>query len=392
MKTKYSRYHQHLEQLEQQHQLRVLPDIPENIRLNLSTNDYLGLQYKPELLQEFHQTYSTSIPFSAASSRLLTGNHNFYKIFENVVAQIYQREACLMFNSGYHANTGILPAISNKNDLILADKLVHASIIDGLQLCNAKAIRYPHLNYQWIEAYLQKHRDDFENVILVTESLFSMDGDICNLKKMIGLKHKFNCILYVDEAHAIGVRGLNGLGIAEEQQCIKDIDFIIGTLGKALYSVGAFVICNEVMKKYVINTCRTLIFTSALPPLNVAWSTFIFQKMLAMQDERKKLGELINLFNSKTNTNNASQIAAIIIGENLPTIRISENLKKHGFWALPIRHPTVPKGTSRLRISLHAAITYDDLKDFCDILNNEIKPKLFIRSLRTIGLVGFNPL
>lgn len=373
MKDYYNRYNEHLTQFEQQHLLRVLPEITNKLTLNLSSNDYLGLQYKPQLQEEFCQTYPSLLPFSAASSRLLTGNHSYYKSFENFAAHIYERESCIMFNSGYHANTGILPAISTKNDLILADKLVHASIIDGLQLCNAKVMRYPHLDYKWIEKYLQQHRDKFENVFLVTESLFSMDGDVCNLNNMIELKKQFNTMLYVDEAHALGVRGDKGLGIVEEQHCIKEVDFIIGTLGKALYSVGAFVICDEIIKKYLINTCRTLIFTSALPPVNVAWSTFIFQKTIRMKEERKKLNEIISFFNANINANAQSQIAAVIIGENEPTVKLSQNLKDKGFLALPIRHPTVPKGSSRLRISLHAAIEKKDLENFCNTLNHEIQ-------------------
>ena len=211
--------------------------------LNMSSNDYLGLASDATLQDEFWQ----SLPerdrlLSASSSRLLTGNFDVHQELETLLAERFGRESALTFSSGYHLNTGILPAVADVHTLILADKLVHASLIDGIRLSSATCIRYRHQDYRQLQSLLEKHRTNFERMIIVTESVFSMDGDVAPLAALVELKKAFpNVMLYVDEAHAIGVRGKRGLGIAEEQGCLADIDFLCGTFGKALASVGAYV-------------------------------------------------------------------------------------------------------------------------------------------------------
>lgn len=247
--------------------------------LNMSSNDYLGLASDATLQDEFWQ----SLPerdrlLSASSSRLLTGNFDVHQELETLLAERFGRESALTFSSGYHLNTGILPAVADVHTLILADKLVHASLIDGIRLSSATCIRYRHQDYRQLQSLLEKHRTNFERMIIVTESVFSMDGDVAPLAELVELKKAFpNVMLYVDEAHAIGVRGKRGLGIAEEQGCLADIDFLCGTFGKALASVGAYVVCSRLMHDYLVNRMRTLIFTTALPPLNVAWTKFVFR-------------------------------------------------------------------------------------------------------------------
>lgn len=218
----------------------------------------------------------------------MTGNFTVYTELEQLLAERFNREAALLFNSGYHANTGILPALADKQTVILADKLVHASIIDGILLSGVPFQRYRHNDYNHLETLLKRFSGECEQLFIVTESIFSMDGDIADLRRLVELKKTYpNVVLYVDEAHAIGVRGKNGLGIAEEQGCIADIDLLVGTFGKALASMGAYVICDRTIREYLVNYMRPLIFSTALPPFQIAWTRFIFERLPDFTSSRK---------------------------------------------------------------------------------------------------------
>ena len=345
--------------------------------LNLSSNDYLGLSSNPRLAEEFRrETDTMALGYSAVSSRLLSGNHQYYKMLEDDLSDLYGKESALVFNSGYHANIGILPALSRKGDLVIADKLVHASIIDGLRLCEAQMLRYRHLDYEHLRSLLLQHREEYANVFIVTESVFSMDGDIADLQQLCEIKKEFDAFLYVDEAHAVGVRGTNGLGCCEEQACIEDIDFIVGTFGKAFASMGAFVACDGLFRDYLINTQRSLIFTTALPPVNVAWTRFILNRMPDFYDLRMKLNDVSPrlrevLERRGFETRGASHIVPMICGSNEDCVEMANLLQDNGFFALPVRYPTVPKNEARIRFSLNASIgmeDYDCLFDFLECL------------------------
>lgn len=283
-------FRQQLEQLGAQNQYRSIPDLIHQGRyitrenrkmLNMSSNDYLGLASDENLRRSFLQQYGGNFPsFTSSSSRLLTGNFPIYTDLEELVAQRFQRESALLFNSGYHANLGILPALTTTKSLILADKFVHASMIDGIRLSRCAFFRYRHNDYEHLKNLLEKNVGKFDRTFIVTESVFSMDGDVADLKQLVQLKKQFpNTYLYVDEAHAIGVYGQNGLGIAERDNLIAEIDLLVGTFGKALASVGAYAVCNQVLKECLINQMRPLIFSTALPPFNVAWTYFIFERL-----------------------------------------------------------------------------------------------------------------
>ncbi len=345
--------------------------------LNLSSNDYLGLSSYPKLLEEFYeQTDVRALPYSAVSSRLLSGNHEYYEMLENDLCDLYDKEAALVFSSGYHANIGILPALTSKRDLIVADKLVHASVIDGLRLSESEMFRYRHLDMEHLRKLLQQNRDKYENIFIVTESVFSMDGDVADLQELCEIKKEFDAFLYVDEAHAVGVRGTNGLGCCEEQACIEDIDFIVGTFGKAFASVGAFVVCSQLFREYLINTQRSLIFTTALPPVNVAWTRFVLNHMPDFYDLRIKLSTTADklrqvLADKGFETRGGSHIVPWVCGSNENSIEMADLLRDNGFFALPVRYPTVPKNESRIRFSLNAAIPDEDygcLFEFIDCL------------------------
>lgn len=340
--------------------------------LNLSSNDYLGISSNIELCKEFYSTLNDEGDFEnfslgLASSRLLTGDAPLLHDFEKDLALRYKAEEVLLFNSGYHANIGILPALSTKKDLILSDKLNHASIHDGMRLSDSKSKRFNHKDYDQLEHILKKHREDFDNVFIVSESVFSMDGDVADIPKLLELKEKYSCFLYLDEAHAIGMYGIEGLGKAEEIGVLGKIDFLVATFGKAFGSIGAFVACSAITKKLLINESRSFIFTTALPPVVTHWNKFVFHKIIQMSKERLYVQQLSDklresLCDNKLVTFGETNIVPVIIGDNSKTIKISELMMEQGFYMLPIRPPTVPEGSSRFRLSITAAMKWDDIK------------------------------
>lgn len=369
---------QELLELEKHSNLRRLPQMIHDGRdvvvggqrmLNLSSNDYLGLAADRELREEFLQTLTPDnfMPTSS-SSRLLTGNFSIYEELEAELAALFGTEAALVLNSGYHANMGILPAVSNQHTLILADKLVHASIIDGIRLTTARCIRYRHNDLAQLERLLEQNHSEYQQIIVVTESIFSMDGDQADLQALVGLKRKYaHVLLYVDEAHAFGVRGKRGLGCAEEAGCIKDIDFLVGTFGKAAASAGAYIVCSRVIREYLVNRMRTLIFTTALPPINIAWTLFVVRKLAGMQERREHLAKISRMLREALQAKgyqcpSTSHIVPMIIGSSEDTVLRAEALQRHGFYALPVRPPTVPEGTSRIRFSLTAEIKEQEIE------------------------------
>lgn len=369
---------QELQELKEHSNLRRLPQMTHDGRevvvngkrmLNLSSNDYLGLAADRELREEFLKslTPDTFLPTSS-SSRLLTGNFSVYEELEAELVALFGTEAALVFNSGYHANMGILPAVSNTQTLILADKLIHASIIDGIRLSSARCIRYKHNDLSQLKRLLEQNHADYQQIIIVTESIFSMDGDEADLKALVLLKQSYdNVLLYVDEAHAFGVRGEHGLGCAEEAGCIQDIDFLVGTFGKAAASVGAYIICTKVIREYLVNRMRTLIFTTALPPINIAWTLFIIRKLASMQKRREHLAHISRILRETLLAKgyacpSTSHIVPMVIGSSADAVLRAEELQRHGFYALPVRPPTVPEGTSRIRFSLTAEIREEEIK------------------------------
>ncbi|WP_372643128.1 aminotransferase class I/II-fold pyridoxal phosphate-dependent enzyme [Ancylomarina sp.] len=361
-------YQDELEKLNQTGNLRSLKQIDESqYKLNLSSNDYMGIA-----------KLGLSIPeekgMGSGSSRLLTGNFQAYKLLEDELELQFGSPA-LFFNSGYHANIGILPALSSKGDLILSDKLNHASIIDGIKLSDADYHRYKHLDYQHLKRLLKKYRSNYKRVFIVSESIFSMDGDVADLHELIKIKNKYDCFLYVDEAHALGTRGEKGLGIAEEQNCLSQINLLVGTFGKAMNSVGAYLVCDATIKDYLINKMRSLIFTTALPPVSIAWNLQILKQSIGMQKERTHLQKLSNQFRTALQdlgikTGGDSNIIPIMIGDSEKCTQIAEKMQKLGYLVFPIRPPSVPPNTSRLRLSLSADMTWDDLKELPVIIND----------------------
>lgn len=376
---------QELQLLKEKKNFRSLPSLIHDGRevtvdgqrmLNLSSNDYLGLANDLSLRKGFLKTMTpeTFMPTSS-SSRLLTGNFTDYQVLEQQLADMFGTESALIFNSGYHANTGILPAISNNHTLILADKLIHASLIDGIKLSSAKCIRYRHNDLPQLQRLIEENHPTYEKIIIVTESIFSMDGDEADLTTLVRLKRSYpNILLYVDEAHAFGVRGTKGLGCAEQQGCINDIDFLVGTFGKAIASAGAYIVCRQIIREYLINKMRTLIFTTALPPVNIQWTSWVLKHLPDYHDKREHLSNISRKLKDALTAKGylcptVSHIVPMIVGASEDTILKAEELQRKGFYALPVRPPTVPEGTSRIRFSLTADITENEINELIELIN-----------------------
>ena len=326
--------------------------------LNLSSNNYLGFADNKKITEEFLNYAQDKYSFGSASARLLTGTLPVYKELEDLISNMFNKEKALLFNSGYHANVGINSSIADKGDVIFSDKLNHASIIDGMQLSKGKFFRYPHNNMEALEKLLIRERKNFNNAIIVSESVFSMDGDIADIQKLVSLKEKYNCLLILDEAHAFGVFGRNGLGVTETLNLTDKVDLIIGTFGKAIGSMGAFATGNHILIDYLINKARSFIFSTALPPINIAFSKWIIENKLPYTYEKRS-----NMLKLGQKAGSQSHIIPIIIGSNKDTVDTCEILFHNGYFTLPIRPPTVPEGTSRLRLSLTTEINEKELFD-----------------------------
>ena len=343
--------------------------------LNFSSNDYLNLSTDKAFINEFVEKYKNSneFIFSSTSSRLLTGTSNCYKQLEQNIAKLFKKEACLLFNTGYQCNLGVVSSLVNRDDVIFSDKLNHASIIDGMKLSGTQFYRYKHFDYENLEELLKKHRNNYKKAIIISESVFSMDGDIADIKKLVELKKKYDCYLMIDEAHAFGIFGDNLAGISDKDNLLNEVDIITATLGKSFASMGAFCVANKTIIDYLINKANSFIFSTAIPSVNVMWSNFLLEeKFETVKQKADKLKKLIIEANEFVGNGGVTQIIPIIIGENSKTIKIAEELRSKGFYILPVRPPTVPVNTSRLRLSLTADITIDEFKTVINTVRGQI--------------------
>lgn len=338
--------------------LRKIPEQQSGRAYDFSSNDYLGLSEDIDLRADFLRgiTAETFLPSSSAS-RLLSARQNAYGDLEKYISSLYGR-AALLFNSGYHANTGMIGALGSPKTLFVADKLVHASIIDGLVLSKSNFQRFKHNDYDHLCRIIERYGKDYERVVIVAESVYSMDGDAADIDRLVDAKRLHNNILlYVDEAHAVGVLGERGLGLCQG----KDVDIMVGTFGKALASEGAFAVMSPIMREYMVNRCRSLIFSTALSPFAAMWSMTTLRRSLEMDAERLHLHHLAERLQAIVGSSLASHIQPYIVGDAQRTVELSHKLLADGVKVLPIRTPTVPPGTERLRFSLSAALTDDSL-------------------------------
>ncbi|MBI5554567.1 MAG: 8-amino-7-oxononanoate synthase [Elusimicrobia bacterium] len=343
--------------------------------IDFSSNDYLGLAGHPLLVEEAQKALQ-EFGVGSAASRLLSGDFEIHHHLEENTAKFKNKESCLVFNSGYQANLGILSALYTKNDVIFSDRLNHASIVDGILLSGARFYRFRHNDLNHLEILLKKERNKFKKALLVTETIFSMDGDRPDLKALVVLKEKYHCQLMVDEAHATGIYGKNGSGLVEEEGLSENIDLIMGTFGKALGGFGAYLAASKKTVTYLINTARSFIYSTALPPAIIAANLASLEIVKKEPEQRKKLLASAQYFRQLLKNKGfivpgSSQIIPVIIGENQKTVQLAQALQKKGYWVLPIRPPTVPQGEARLRFSLTCNHQDDTLRrltdDICQI-------------------------
>lgn len=362
------RYEKLLLEIDKEGRLRHIPAVPEGDVVDLVSNDYLGLARRSDdFMEEFRERWP-SAPMTSSGSRLLTVRQKEYADFENLLETLYGHgRKALLYNSGYHANTGSLSALACKGTLIVADKLIHASLIDGIKLSGADFYRFRHNDVASLKKILSSRHHEYERIIVVTESVFSMDGDVAPLKEIAELKKEFpNMLLYLDEAHAIATFGPRGLGLTEELGLMDDVDILIGTLGKGVASEGAFVITHPILKQWLVNSSRSFIFSTVLAPASAAWSQLMVEKMVTMQEQRLHLRKISKLMVKILNegglrVSSESHIIPVIVGDSSSAVKISSRLREAGILAMPIRKPTVPEGTARLRISLNSSIKADDI-------------------------------
>lgn len=374
----FKRFYDILTGYKSEQRFRKLPeDRNKSVNIDLTSNDYLGLG---ERWKEFEQTFREKFPsasYSSSASRLLSRRQKDHEELESFLGKLYNKDV-LLFNSGYHANVGVIQALNIPGTVFLCDKLIHASMIDGLTLANADYRRWKHNDITALEKLLTRYHDQ-ERCIVIVESIYSMDGDMAPLDQLIALKHKYpNVILYVDEAHAFGVRGKQGLGVAEELGLIDDIDIIIGTFGKAAASAGAFAATSKLLKDFLLNNARSFIFSTALAPVNIAWTHHLMHEIIKMEDERNHLIRISNRFRiglediTGQTILSESQIIPLIIGDAEKAVNLSRKLTIDGIDSLPIRRPTVAAGTERIRFSLSATLTDEQIDRILEIIRKEL--------------------
>lgn len=357
---------QKLQLREQNSALRKLVVLDDSL-IDFSSNDYIGFASNEDLFQETHQyLIENNIKVNGASgSRLISGNHNLYSVTEDFIANFHQVETALIFNSGYDANLGFFSSVAQRNDIILYDELCHASIRDGIQMSHAKSYKFSHNNFAELEQLIIKfttHNSQLTTFYIVTESVFSMDGDTPNLEELVTISQKYNGYLVVDEAHALGVFGNNGEGLVQSLGLQDKVFARIVTFGKGLGCHGAAVLGSEELKNYLVNFARSFIYTTGLSPHSVATILFAYKKLENEKTALEHLKRNIQFFNQEKMqlglkplfVYSKSAIQCAIIPGNEKVKSIANQLQEKGFDVKAILSPTVPEGQERLRFCLHS--------------------------------------
>lgn len=350
--------------------------------IDFSSNDYLGLAFAKTIstraiaiLQE-----NNTVANGATGSRLLSGNHNLYTLGESTIASFHESETALIFNSGYDANLGFFQSVPQRGDIILYDELIHASIRDGITMSHAKAYKFAHNGLDDLEKKLSGHTSEEtdQEVYVVTESVFSMDGDSPDLMQMCSLCERYNARFVVDEAHATGVVGNQGQGLVQELHIENSVFARIITFGKAMGAHGAAILCSQELREYLINFARSFIYTTALPPHSITTMIAAYEYLISNRAVVEKLQTTIATFKNELESYNVdsyfipsnSAIHCAIIPGNSKVKTLSRKLKKHGYNVKPILSPTVPEGQERLRFCLHSFNTEEEIKSMVSLLES----------------------
>ncbi|EDM25066.1 8-amino-7-oxononanoate synthase [Lentisphaera araneosa HTCC2155] len=335
--------------------------------INFSSNSYLGMHLDKRVVEaSSHATQSLGV--SSIASRLVCGTMPLHDDLEKAVAQWKGADESIVFNSGFQANVGLIQALADKNTMIFADKLVHASIIDGIRLSGAKFQRFHHNDISSLGKLLERYQD-VEHKIIISETVFSMDGDEAPIADLVSLSKKYEAFLYLDDAHGAGVYGEDGCG--PTGRWAKDVDLLLGTFSKAFGSFGAYACISKALKDYFLNTCRSYIFSTALPPGVIAANLKSLELMASEEYEAKRRSLLEKCKYLRESLKQKSYqliegegpIIAVLIGSEEGALNKSKELFEKGFLIPAIRPPTVPKGSSRLRLTLSSLHTYRQIED-----------------------------
>ncbi|SEF50290.1 8-amino-7-oxononanoate synthase [Flavobacterium urumqiense] len=364
-----------LERRKQNNALRQLPLSSKGI--DFASNDYLGLSKSKTIFYETHRYLieNNEIQNGATGSRLLSGNHKLYLETENFIAQFHKSESALIFNSGYDANVGFFSSLPQKGDLILYDELCHASIRDGIQLSNAKAYKFNHNDFEDLERLILRNQNSV--IYIVTESVFSMDGDTPNLEELVRVSDKYNCYLVIDEAHALGVFGSTGEGLVQMLGLQELVFARIMTFGKGLGCHGAAILGSQELRDYLVNFSRSFIYTTGLSPHSVATILVAYQHLKNDSAPILKLRENIVFFNQQKNllslkplfVRSKSAIQSAVIPGNERVKSIANQLQEKGFDVKAILSPTVPEGQERLRFCLHSFNSKEEISEVLRFLS-----------------------
>lgn len=336
----------------------------DRLLVNFSANDYLGLSKHPALIaaaQSYAQQYGTG----SAASRLVTGTYTIHQALEQKLAAACNQEAALLFSSGFQTNSTVLPALLDRSSLVFCDRLIHNSLIQGILASRARFVRYRHNDLSHLEQLLQQaaHHSN-RQIMIVSETVFSMDGDRSDVDKLAQLAQAYDALLYVDDAHAIGVMGQQGMGLAVHQ---PGIDLVVGTFGKAFGSFGAFVACTQKLRDYLVNYCPGFIYTTALPPPVIGAIDAALDLIPMLDQERHILSQHAERFRAHlrrlhySTGDSSSQIVPLIVGSEDRALHLSQWLSTQGFLATAIRPPTVAAGTTRLRFAFSSQHTVEQV-------------------------------
>ncbi len=357
-----------LQEREEANSLRSL--ILNSGKIDFCSNDYLGI-VKNNLLHA--EKDNAKLPHGSTGSRLLSGNYDLIEETEGAIANFHAAQAGLIFNSGYDANIGLLASVPQKGDTIIYDKLSHASIRDGIRLSFADSLSFLHNDVADLQRKISKLSGDSGNIFVVTESVFSMDGDMAPLNKLAEISEKYNAYLIVDEAHATGVVGEMGEGLVQQSGLQDRCLARVHTFGKACGSHGAIILGSKRLKEFMINFARPFIYSTALPPAEIATVAASYKLFPGFTSERKQLRSLISFF-KKNNLKyelikSDTPIQGVVIPGNEAVKKTANSLQENNFDVRAILYPTVPLGRERLRIVLHSFNTIDELTKLINVLN-----------------------
>ena len=378
---------QRLDSLRAQSQLRTL-DTPGGI--NINSNDYLGLTTDPRLKQAVLDAVAHATAVGSTGSRLLSGNSREWEEAESKFAEFAGTDAALYFGSGYAANVGLLTSIFKPGDTVFSDARNHASLIDGIRLSGAAKAIYPHRDLNFLEHALRAHVSDDGAKIIVTETVFSMEGDIAPITELLRLARTYGAALVLDEAHATGALGPHGRGIAAEHECEREILAIVHTCGKALASAGAFVCGGNRLKEYLVNCARTFIFSTAMPPYFARQVQAALALASDADAERAHLREIACVLREDLAARgfdcgtSATHIVPVILGSNDMALHVASELQRNGFAVRAVRPPTVPAGTARVRFSLTSRLSLDDVGHLAQAMDAACKSLPIARAANAV--------